>query len=868
VSPLAGWRPALRLAWRDVLRSRGRTMLVLVMIALPVLAVTAADVVYATSKVSAHEGLDRRIGSSAARLRAFPGQQDIVQWVDPDDGWASSGDGKGPRVTLADAAPVLGDGRPAILLDTGIQRVHTGRGALDVVTTQTVLTDPLARGLFRLDSGRWPTTTDQVVVNAALAEHGFGIGDTVPLRSGDRTVVGIVESTNLRTAPVLAGLPGSVGPVHLGEGGTWLVGGGPVSWDDVRALNKVGFTVLSRDVVDHPPSESQKPAQLRGFGSSGNGQILSILLLVVSMALLEVVLLAGPAFAVGARRQSRTLALMSATGGTPRQARRVILASGMVLGALAAVAGVVVGLGVGWAALPFVQRLSDTWFGPFDLNWLQLVGIAGFGVLSAFLAAVVPAWIASRQDVVAVLAGRRGDRRPSLRSPVLGVLLLGAGIVVSVAGTRGGGTSLIAVAAVVSVVGMIFLVPLVVVGLARVCGRLPLAGRYAVRDAARHRTRTVPAIAAVAATVAGVVALGIANSSDAAQNKADYTPSLQMGTGAVISYSPRPDWAGLTAVAERVVPRAVTTPVLGVPGAGPERAWFVFHGPRDVPLLEYYSSALTSGVVVSDHRIPSVVAGVPTGRVSAAEAMLRRGGVVVFASRPGSAHTVTVTGRVHNGPGRPVHRIARVRLPALYVVPAGAATVEAVMSSSAVERLGATPQTVALGIVGDITKKEQSDLTEAVSGQSRNAHVEVERGYEPDTATRILLLILGVLGGVLMLGGTLTATFLALSDARPDLATLSAVGASPRTRRAVAAAYALVVGFVGAVLGAAVGFIPGIAVTYPLTAPYNTGEPGPSHYLDVPWTLILTLVVGLPLLTALIVGLTARSRLPLVARLD
>ena len=31
---------------------------------------------------------------------------------------------------------------------------------------------------------------------------------------------------------------------------------------------------------------------------------------------------------------------------------------------------------------------------------------------------------------------------------------------------------------------------------------------------------------------------------------------------------------------------------------------------------------------------------------------------------------------------------------------------------------------------------------------------------------------------VLMLGGTLTATFLALSDARPDLATLSAVAGS------------------------------------------------------------------------------------------
>ena len=73
------------------------------------------------------------------------------------------------------------------------------------------------------------------------------------------------------------------------------------------------------------------------------------------------------------------------------------------------------------------------------------------------------------------------------------------------------------------------------------------------------------------------------------------------------------------------------------------------------------------------------------------------------------------------------------------------------------------------------------------------------------------------------------------------------------------------VGLVGAVLGAAVGFIPGIAITYPLTRGYSDVD---AHYLDIPWLMILGLVVGLPLLTALIVGLCARSRLPLVARLD
>jgi putative ABC transport system permease protein len=133
----------------------------------------------------------------------------------------------------------------------------------------------------------------------------------------------------------------------------------------------------------------------------------------------------------------------------------------------------------------------------------------------------------------------------------------------------------------------------------------------------------------------------------------------------------------------------------------------------------------------------------------------------------------------------------------------------------------------------------------------------------------IAQIVLLVLGGILMLGGTLTATFLALSDARPDLATLSAVGASPRMRRAVAASYALVIGLVGSVLGALVGFVPGIAVTYPLTGnSWQTGGAGAAHYLDVPWLMVLGVVVVLPLLTAALVGGLARSRLPLVTRLD
>jgi putative ABC transport system permease protein len=166
-----------------------------------------------------------------------------------------------------------------------------------------------------------------------------------------------------------------------------------------------------------------------------------------------------------------------------------------------------------------------------------------------------------------------------------------------------------------------------------------------------------------------------------------------------------------------------------------------------------------------------------------------------------------------------------------------------------------------------LTPTQESDLRQGLTALSAASSLDVERGYHVSGAEKVVLWILFGLAAVLMLGGTLTATFLALSDARPDLATLSAVGASPRTRRAVAAAYAVSVGLVGATLGAAVGFVPGVAVTYPLTRTVGVA-PGPSHYLVIPWLEILGLVVLLPVVTAVVVGLLARSRLPLVARLD
>jgi putative ABC transport system permease protein len=874
---VTGWRPALLIAWRDALRHKGRSALVLVMISLPVLAVSAAAIVLKTAEVSGPEGADRIMGAADARIRT-EGRGQVLQGPDPSGGeWQ-----QGPNfdydtpLTEDDVHGVLPDAR-LLPVTSNWSRARLGDRVVDFSTTGVDLTDPLADGLFRLDSGHLPRAAGEVVVNDAMLEKGFAVGDELEVGGVALTIVGVGRDATVRSGPVLLGsvddLPG--GGTNVRE---WLVEAGPVPWSTVLELNGIGALVTSRAVLDDPPDVASMAEQM-GY-DTGRDELLAVGALIVVMALIEVVLLAGPAFAVGARRHARTLALIAASGGTPAQARRVILGSGVVLGLLAAGIGLVLGVLTGWALLPLVQLFNNEWFGPFELPGLYLLAIVAFGLVSAVLASLVPAWLASRQDVVAVLAGRRGDRRPRASTPVVGLLLLGVGIAASTYGAltsdNGNGAFWIAGAAIVSVLGMILVVPVVVTAVARTSSRWPLTMRYAARDAARHRTRTVPAVAAVAATVAGVVALGIANASDERENRETYTPQGQMGTGTltwgpdVLPGEEAPDGAATWARIEAAVHEAA-----------PEVEVRALRGPNDV----YDPHGYTTTYVEPPRDLEAEVWGLPTAGPSLTvtddagelglegevarrvDAALAAGRAVVFTVGADRVAELTVHQETWTEDGvEPVSETAdpvETQLVPWGELVTGPTPTQAVLPTAMAEELGLEVVTTTLQLSGDLDRAAETRINEAVGGAVDGTYLYVERGYQRPPEALVILLVLAALGGVLMLGGTLTATFLALSDARPDLATLSAVGAAPRTRRRVAAAYALVVGAVGAVLGAAVGFIPGVAISRPLTSFSDSGP-----YLAIPWLLIAVIVVALPLLTAAVVGLTARSRLPLVARLD
>jgi putative ABC transport system permease protein len=380
-------------------------------------------------------------------------------------------------------------------------RTPGGVGSMQIRTLDVA--DPMAGGQVRLRSGRAPGGAGEAVATEpALRRLGGSLGGTVALADGSRgfTVVGVVEfPDDLRE--VLAVPPG--GLPHPAE--AWLVQvPGGVDWKLVGQLNERGVVATSRAVILDPPPPSGSPFPTN---QDDRYRTLSGGLLIGGLGTLEVVLLAGPAFAVGARRRRRELALVAAGGGTAAHLRRIVLADGVVLGVAGAVGGVALGVAAAVAGRPLVERhLAHALAGGYRFFPLALLGIGVLAVVTGTLAALVPAHVAARQNVVAGLTGRRGIVRSRKRWLVAGLTLTAAGTALASFGATRVATDVILAGLVLGEIGLVLCTPSLVGLLARLGRLLPLAPRLALRDTARNRAAAAPAISAVMAGPADPVA--------------------------------------------------------------------------------------------------------------------------------------------------------------------------------------------------------------------------------------------------------------------------------------------------------------------------------------------------------------------------
>jgi putative ABC transport system permease protein len=891
---VSGVRAALRIARRDAVRSKGRSALVVAMIAVPMLGLAFADVAARTAQLPPAEQARRELGGAdltAELVASGPitqrGLWDIEVPADK-------------HLTPNGAVPVAAEPPPEpdllTLLPAGSRAVarrsyyEVAFGAGDRQVTGHVeqydAADPLNEGLLRLRAGTYPQAAGEVALTEAVAEVlRVRPGGTVTLHGAARRVTGVVvlpSSLEERVALVPPAATVPAGPARadatITPGKRWAVAlpAGVRDLDVLPALNKRGFRVSPRTWYFDPPP-------LPG-GRYVDAESVGVAVVAVGLATLEIVLLAGTAFAVGARRRQRELALLAATGGDRKDVRRVVLAGGLVLGVVAGALGAAAGVAAAFLARPQLDRLSGSLLGPLDVRPLELGAIVLVAVVTGLLAAALPARAASRQPVVTALTGRRMDARARARVPYVPLVMIVAGAAlafwaagdgyvpdpgldqvasdVAPGGSRPARFNLLLLGAVVAELGFVACAPSLVWLVGRVAKRLPLSLRLAARDAARHRTRSGPAVAAVVAAVAGSVAVSVYLASDTEKQRRAYEPRMPVGAvwvGRGEAYAPVSDAAVREAMAKLPV-RAVAQVGQVAPacaGNAPCSLWRIeppaeLGCERDKDGCRRLGMLHPGEIVVGDAAVASWWAGRDAagtlrragGALVTDERWLRDGHVVLSeVSYADGAERVTRTVRVPAG----VLPVARYgQRPGLILTPEAARAHQLPTATSGT--LLVTSRTP--------TGAEEAAARKVLMPEGGGwVDLHVERGFRRENALALLALVAA--STVVTVGATAIATGLAAADSRPDLATLAAVGAAPRVRRRLAMAQAATVAALGSGLGILAGLVPAVAVVAA-----RAEVP-----LDVPWATLATTAVGVPFLAALVIGALTRSRLPLARRL-
>lgn len=864
-SHTAPLRLALRIAWRDLRRAPGRALLVIALIALPVFALSAADVVVRTMALSPSEQLARDIGGAQAILTMSDGAVPILQNLDGSETSAPNENAPAPRpLSVEQILARLPPGSSLTAIHRVDTKISTAFGLTEAQFIDRNYSDPVFAPLYRNSAGRVPAAGNEVALSSALARStGWHIGSTfIDLQSKRTyTVVGLVDDRFHPGFEQVFAAPGALGTAGWGSphgaSSYYVSSPSPVTWPLVLGLNQYGIAVTSRYAVAHPPPRSQMPFYVaNGDHASSSAAGVTAGVVLASMLVLEIALLAGPAFTVGARRIRHTLGLLGAAGASRADLRNVVLAGGAVLGFLAGVAGLITGVGAGLAVLPLVAGGKREVPGHLDFRALELGGIAAASVVTGLAAAWLPARSAARTDIVAALRGRRGTVRTNRLVPVVGLVMISAGLLLTLGSAIAQRNfTILLIGALVVELGLISCTSALVSGIGRGARWLPLAGRIALRDTVRNRSASTSAVAAIMAAVTGGVAASVLVASMNARDRSTYYQAIPQHYGWV----PMSDQKS-TATTMSIVRSSLVDATVVVIRATDERAATV--GKTTVAIAATVPVAVYGGVIipfpktlVDDGTAMDVIAG---RSVPDAVSALKAGKAVVFDQRALHAGKLRLRVLTTASNGSEVDRT--VEVPAVDVS-SSANHAGAVLPPSMVKALGGRSELsgVLIANARPLSAAAVQSLQLALSRADVGSSVYLERGYQQQYNVALSAL-LGA-SALIALAAALISTLLAGVDSKSDLETLAAIGASPRVRRRLSAARAGVVAAIGCTLGVACGFVAPVGFLGIRNAVAHRNHDVP-YPLAVPWPAVLLCLLLLPAVAALGGLAFSRSSLP------
>ncbi|HUG75005.1 MAG TPA: FtsX-like permease family protein [Acidimicrobiia bacterium] len=669
---------------------------------------------------------------------------------------------------------------------------------------------PLSSPMLALVAGRYPSTAGEAAVTDGAAEtYDVKVGDSVEFGDQELTVVGLVEN-----------------PSDLYDEFALLAPSHPGSPEAITILTEGSEGQLESF---RPPSGASAVAVSR----PGNESVVAALgvLTVGTLVLVLVALVAAAGFVVIAQRRLRQLGMLAAIGATTRHLRLVMVANGVVIGAIAALVGTLLALLAWFALVPSLETTVAHRIDAFDLPWWLIATIMLLSVATATAAAWWPAQAVARTPIVSALSGRPGRPQPARRSATVAGPSFIAGVTcLFLAGDPLDGwinVILILAGTAALILGLLTVSPLAIRTLTSIAGRSSVAVRLSARDLVRYQARSSTALSAVG------LALGIAATIVIATSTALYTSGAEGNLAATHlmvrigeipaggDVAPIPARSGTelehleTAVDEiaGALGEAIVIPI--DVAIAPE-----FEGVEGLPAV-----VLTKQIEPGFHRIltflyvgsPELLDiydveldAIPTQM----EVLTVETGDVWF--EPMSPELVTRSGQLTSG---------YTALPDSFITPA------------ALNQRGWDTARASWLIETNTPITEDQFMEAREVAASAGITVEA-RDDQADLAS--LRTGATAMGTLVALGILALTVGLIRSEAQADLRTLTASGATSRIRRTLAAATAGALGLLGAILGTVVAYLGFAAANFDNLA----------RLLPVPLVHLIAIVIGVPAIAA------------------
>ncbi|PZH01011.1 ABC transporter [Streptomyces sp. NTH33] len=408
---------------------------------------------------------------------------------------------------------------------------------------------------YPLKSGAAPHGEDQVLIDSETARRaGYEVGDTLrvsvdgPVLTPTVTGIFTTDDGNVAAGGSLALFDTATAQKLFGKPGTY-------DEIDVKAKAGTSQTALKAQLDRALPGDRTRTTtgeqladdQARMIADSMS-EMKRGLLVFAGIALFVGTFIIANTFSMLVAQRTRELALLRAVGASRRQVTRSVLIEAFVVGAVAAVTGLVAGIGIGAGLRSLMGSLGATVpDGPLVVTAGTVVTALVVGVKVTMVAAWLPGRRAARIPPVAAMSSvhAKATTRSLVLRNTVGALLSGAGVAVVLTATTMDTDSAQApmgLGAVLLIIGVFVLTPLLsrplIAAAAPVLRAFGVAGRLARQNSVRNPRRTAATAAALMIGLTLITGMTVMASSlqqaidrmASSALRADYVVSMANGT--------------------------------------------------------------------------------------------------------------------------------------------------------------------------------------------------------------------------------------------------------------------------------------------------------------------------------------------------